>query len=148
MKKLTAYSAALKHGYKSGLEDKVAEQLKSLGFEPNYEKIKLGYCVPESRHIYTPDFCPIMGKIDSIDVLTLVNKGRLLVIETKGRLLLSDRKKHILIKQQFPEIDLRFIFTNSKTPIIKGSKTTYGMWCDKEGFKYADKLVPEEWLHE
>jgi len=40
------------------------------------------------------------------------------------------------------------VFTNSNTKINKGSKTTYGMWCSKNGFLYADKLIPKEWLNE
>lgn len=144
--KSKAYTSALKHGYKSGLEDNVSEQLKSLGYIPNYEKIRIGYTAPSSHHTYTPDFCATKPGMSSLDGLTLINQGKLIIIETKGRFLLSDRKKHILIKQQYPKLDLRFVFTNSKAKISKTSKTTYGMWCDKEGFKYADKLIPAEWL--
>lgn len=146
-KKLTPYIAALEHGYKSGLEDKVAEQLKALGFEPNYEKLKLYYIIPESTHSYRPDFIPRRAVLEPSFIYQF-KSPRILVIETKGRFLLEDRKKHILLKQQYPNLDLRFVFTNSKTPIRKGSKTTYGMWCNKEGFKYADKLIPKEWLNE
>nr|DAL93602.1 MAG TPA: endonuclease I [Caudoviricetes sp.] len=35
----------------------------------------------------------------------------------------------MLIKQQNPELDIRFIFSRSKTPIYKGSKTTYAAFC-------------------
>ena len=36
----------------------------------------------------------------------------------------------------------------SKAKIRKGSKTTYGMWCDKHKFLYADKDVPQDWIEE
>ena len=69
-------------------------------------------------------------------------------METKGRFVTADRKKHKLIKEQHPDIDIRFVFSNSKTRISKTSKTKYGKWCELNGFKYADKVVPDEWLKE
>jgi len=45
-------------------------------------------------------------------------------------------------------MDIRFVFTNSKNKINKKSKTTYGMWCEKNGFKYADKEIPDSWFEE
>jgi len=119
-------------GYRSGLEEKVAKQLEDLGIKAEYETHKIKYKIPESVHTYTPDFILPNG----------------IVIETKGRFLLSDRKKHLLLKEQKPEYDIRFVFTNSSVKINKGSKTTYADWCDKHGFLYADKLVPEAWIKE
>ncbi len=83
-------------------------------------------------HKYTPDF-PVTKH---------------LIIETKGRFLPDDRAKHLLLKEQHPNVEVRFVFSRSASPIYKGSKTTYAMWCDKHGFKYADKRVPEAWLRE
>ncbi len=122
--------AAWVNGYRSGLEEKVAQQLKEAGLEVEYEKFKLSYTKPSTNHKYTADFKLPNG----------------IIVETKGRFLLEDRKKHLLIKEQHPELDIRFVFSNSKTPISKGSKTTYANWCDKNGFKYADKLIPSVWL--
>jgi hypothetical protein len=119
-------------GYRSGLEEKVAKQLEDLGIDAEYEKHKIKYTIPESVHTYTPDFVLPNG----------------IVIETKGRFLLSDRKKHLLLKDQKPEHDIRFVFTNSSVKINKGSKTTYADWCNKHGFLYADKLIPEAWIAE
>lgn len=53
-----------------------------------------------------------------------------------------------MIRKQYPLYDIRFVFSDSKAKISKGSKTTYGDWCNKHGFLYADKLIPEEWLNE
>ena len=128
---LGAASAGLKYGYRSGLEEKVAAQLDGLSISYQYEKVKLKYVVNETR-TYTPDF--------------LLPNG--IIIESKGRFVAADRKKHLLVKQQHPDLDIRFVFTNSKAKISKGSKTSYGDWCDKNGFLYADKLIPEEWLNE
>lgn len=134
-KKYTKKTAGLKHGFRSGLEELVSKQLVSLKIEGNYEKYKIPYIKPESKHMYTCDFY-------------LEKDGKRLLIETKGRFVVADRMKHLLVRTQLPHLDIRFVFTNSKAKITKTSKTTYGMWCDKNGFKYADKLIPEEWLKE
>jgi hypothetical protein len=127
-----AASAGLKHGYRSGLESKVSDQLKVLGIPFEYEKLKIKYSVNEVR-TYTPDF-------------VILSNG--IIVETKGRFVAADRKKHLLIQRQKPFLDIRFVFSNSKAKINKGSPTSYADWCDKHGFMWADKLIPEEWLHE
>lgn len=130
-----AYSKQRKHckrTYRSGLEEKNVELLKSLSIDPHYEEYYLNYTIPESVHKYTPDFVLPNG----------------IIIETKGVFDADDRKKHLLIKEQHPELDIRFVFSRSKTPIYKGSKTTYASFCEKNGFKYADKFIPEEWINE
>ena len=50
------------------------------------------------------------------------------------------------LKQQHPELDIRIVFQSANTKIRKGSKTTYGMFCDKHGIVWAEKNVPESWL--
>jgi hypothetical protein len=122
-------SAGFKYGYRSGLEDRISKQLKSLSVPVKYEEMKIKYAINEVR-TYTPDFELPNG----------------IILESKGRFVVADRKKHLLIKKQHPDLDIRFVFSNSKAKINKGSKTTYGMWCDKHGFLYADKLIPEEWI--
>lgn len=117
-------------GFRSGLEGKVAKQLEVLGVKVEYETTKVKYVIPESLHTYTPDFVLPNG----------------IVVETKGRFVVADRKKHLLIKQQHPDLDIRFVFQNPKNKITKGSKTTYADWCIKNGFQYADKRIPDEWL--
>lgn len=119
------------HGYRSGLEDTIAAQLSDAAVDFTYEDTTIRYIKPETKHRYTPDFF-------------ITKKG--IYIETKGRFLPEDRKKHLLIKQQHPDVDIRFVFTRSKSPIRKGSKTTYADWCEQNGFQYADKEVPTVWL--
>ena len=133
-KKVTKSSGlvAKKNGFKSGLEDSVSQQIESKGIKVEYETEKVSYIIPASSHNYNPDF-------------KLPNGIR---VETKGRFVLADRKKHILVKEQNPQLDIRFVFTNSKNKINKKSKTTYADWCDKNGFKYADKVIPDEWFTE
>jgi hypothetical protein len=129
---LTAKQVAAKYGFRSGLEERVAEQLDKAGIEYTYEQVKLNYIKPASKHVYTPDF--------------VLSNG--IVIETKGRFLLADRQKHILVKKHNPTLDIRFVFSNSNARISKASTTTYAQWCKKNGFQYTDKTIPEEWFSE
>lgn len=131
-KKLTAKQVGKKYGFRSGLEERIAEQLDKAGVAYEYEKLKLKYIKPASTHVYTPDFVLPNG----------------IIVETKGRFLVNDRQKHLLVKRYNPTLDIRFVFSNSKARITKTSRTTYAAWCEKNGFKYADKTIPEEWLSE
>lgn len=130
-KKMTAEEVGHKFGFRSGLEKDIAAQLRANGIDPKYETLKLPYRV-EKNCTYTPDF-PITDKI---------------IIETKGRFLTSDRMKMLLIKKQHPEYEFRFVFCNSNAHISKVSKTTYAKWCEQNGFKYADKVIPQSWIKE
>lgn len=40
------------------------------------------------------------------------------------------------------------MFSNAKARIAKKSPTTYAMWAEKNGFKWADKVIPKDWLTE
>jgi hypothetical protein len=131
VKKLTTRQRAIKAGYRSGLEETISQQLTKLSVPVLYETEKVKYEVNEVR-TYTPDFKLPNG----------------IIIESKGRFVAADRKKHLLIQKQHLFLDIRFVFSNSRSKIAKGSKTTYGDWCDKHGFLYADKLIPEEWIRE
>ena len=122
--------AAHRLGFRSGIEVKVAKQLEEAGIKVEYETTKIRYVQPETKHTYTPDFVLPNG----------------VIIETKGRFVAADRKKHLLIKQQHPDLDIRFVFQRSQNTINKGSKTAYADWATKNGFLYADKEIPDEWL--
>jgi hypothetical protein len=129
-KQMKSKWVAAKYGFKSGLEEIVSNQIAGNGIDVKYESEKLIYTIPATQHTYTPDFILPNG----------------IIIETKGRFVIADRKKHILIKEQHPELDIRFIFTNSRNKLNKSSKTTYADWCNKNGFIYADKLIPQDWF--
>ena len=53
-----------------------------------------------------------------------------------------------MVKQQHPELDIRFVFENSRRKLRKGAKSTYAEWCIKKGFRYYDKEIPEDWIKE
>ena len=125
-------SRAIAEGYRSGLEEVTAEHLTSKGVSYSYEELVIEYVKPQKASKYTPDFQLANG----------------IIIETKGRFVTADRQKHLLVKQQHPHLDIRFVFSNSKSKISKTSKTTYADWCKKNGFVFADKVVPDAWLKE
>ncbi len=117
--------------FRSGLEERVAEELTSQGVDYEYETMKIKYEVHDTRS-YTPDFILTNG----------------IIIETKGRFTVYDRKKHLLIQKQCPDYDIRFVFSNPNAKLYKGAKSTYATWCERYGFLYAKKSIPEEWINE
>jgi Phage endonuclease I len=127
---------AIKHGFRSGLEDTVNDLLKESKKSFSYESEKISYIQPETKHNYTPDF-----------VLTKTS-GQKMYVETKGRWVKTDRLKFDLIFEQYPQIDIRFVFQNPNAKLYKGSKTTYAQYCDKKGWLWAKKEIPREWLDE
>ena len=116
--------------YRSKFEVRVAADLGKRKVDFQYEKVSFDY-VPKIRN-YTPDFYLPESKI---------------YIETKGRLTTNDRVKHLLIKDQYPDLDIRFVFVNADNKISRTSKTTYANWCDRHKFLWAESLVPMEWLN-
>lgn len=94
--------------------------------------MKIKYVVPEKKRSYTPDIILPNG----------------IILEVKGRLVKSDRDKHLLIKEQYPDLDIRFVFQCANNKIRKGSQTTYAMWCEKNDIKWCEKVVPIAWIRE
>jgi len=131
-KPFSSNQVGLKYGFRSGLEEAVAENLAGHGVSFTFEELVIPYVKPERPARYTPDF--------------VLENG--IIIETKGRFLTEDRQKHLLVQKQHPHLNIRFIFSNSKAKISKRSSTTYAMWCEKHGFLFADKEVPKDWLSE
>ena len=125
------FKAARKYGYRSGLEQKLALYLTQLRDKYSYESIKIEW-EDLAYRTYTPDF--------------ILDNG--IIVETKGMFTTMDRRKHIAIKRQHPKLDIRFIFENSKRKLRKGAKSTYAQWCDRYGFEYDNRVIPEAWLKE
>ena len=124
---------AIAAGYRSGLEEDIGLQLKECGIKAEYEPFRICYNVPEQQRNYTPDYVLPNG----------------IIIETKGRFTPEDRKKHLHIRDTYgPSLDLRFVFNNPNGTLRKGAKTSYADWCEKNGFLFAAKEIPEAWLKE
>lgn len=117
--------------YRSGLEKVVAEFLKQNKKNFRYEDLKIEWKDLRYR-TYTPDF--------------ILDNG--IIVETKGIFDNEDRRKHLAVREQHPELDIRLVFSNTKAKLYKGSKTTYAMWCEKNGFLYSHRVIPPDWLKE
>lgn len=131
-RKSSTRQRAIAAGYRSGLEESVAKRLAAAGISHTFESHTVHYTVPERPSKYTPDFIFPNG----------------VIVETKGQFVTKDRQKHILIRDQHPDLDIRFVFGNPNNRISKTSSTTYADWCEKHGFPYAAKVVPECWAKE
>lgn len=116
-----------KRKYRSKFEARVASALERAGAPFDYESLKLTYT---RECVYTPDFILPNG----------------IVIECKGYWVPSDRTKHLRVRENNPDIDIRFIFQNAHNTLSKKSKTTYAQWCDKHNFKWAHNRIPQEWI--
>lgn len=128
----TSDPVLLRAKYRSKLEERLAKQLTDSGIEFSYETLKISYMVPARKAKYTPDF--VVGDM---------------IIEAKGRFRTAqDRQKLLLVKEQYPDLDLRLVFQNAKTPIYPGSPTPCSKWAEDNGFLWADNgKIPEEWLN-
>ena len=124
-----ARQRAIKNGYRSGLEDQISQELRDKGVDFEYETMKIKWVLHKNK-TYTPDFILPNG----------------VIVESKGRFMVDDRMRHLEIKRQHPDLDIRFVFSNSNAKISKKSKTTLGMWAENNGFMYADKRIPDEWI--
>jgi hypothetical protein len=120
-----------RRNYRSGLEHEAATFLETRQKIVSYEKLKIEWEDLKYR-TYTPDF-----ELDN---------G--IIIETKGLFSAGDRRKHIEVQRQHPKLDIRFVFSNANAKLYKGAKSRYCDWCEKNGFKWAHRVIPEGWLIE
>ena len=67
---------AIKHGYRSGLEDDISEDLKQRGVAFGYETMKIKWVLHRNKS-YTPDFILPNG----------------VIVESKGRFTTDDRSR-------------------------------------------------------
>ncbi len=121
---------------KSKLETKIVSILNSTNKPWKYEVTKISYVIPESVHTYTVDFSILNSSI---------------LIEGKGYLSdHTERSKYLQIKEQYPDIDLRFVFENPNK-LCGGMKQTHAEWATKHAFKFCsirDVETIKEWVNE
>ena len=119
------------NNYRSGLEREIAAWLNDKQKKVRYEELKVEWEDLKYR-TYTPDF--------------VLDNG--IIIESKGIFDNADRRKHREIQAQHPQLDIRFVFSNSRSKLYKGAKSRYCDWCDKYGFQWSHRVIPEVWLEE
>ena len=114
--------------FRSRFEAQVALSLEKQEIDFEFEPHKIEFQPPP--RVYIPDF---------------YIPDHNFYIEVKGRLRQEGRVKHLLVKKQNPEVEVKFLFANSRKKIYKGSKTTHAQWAEKNGFEWADQVPPKEW---
>jgi hypothetical protein len=136
---------ALARRYRSGLEEKIANQLDEAGVDYEYESIKIPYTVPAREAKYLPDF-PIPGTNILIEGKGHWGGGKFGGIKQASA---EQRQKMLLLKEQRPDLDIRIVYERASTKIYPGSPTSNADWATTHGFKHADKgTVPESWIEE
>lgn len=115
--------------FKSKLEEKVWQALRTKFPQTKYEPEKFKYIQPSVERTYTPDFKTGRRKI---------------YLEAKGKLDLETRKKMVWFKEHNPDVRIIFLFQNPDNKITKRSKTTYWMWAEENGFEWLD--FRKDWL--
>ncbi len=121
--------------YAGGLEESMLKQLDEKlpkGLAIIYEPGLIRFPVPAKKGWYKPDFCLPNG----------------IIVEGKGQFVSKERQKFLHVKAAHPDLDIRFVFSNPNAKIGKKSETTYAKWCEYNGFKYAKKVIPQEWIDE
>lgn len=113
-------------GFKSGFERAIDANLKMRKIKFEYETLQVEYIL---NGTYNPDF--------------IFRNG--VIVEAKGLLDRESKRKMVAVKKQHPELDIRFLFMNADKK-IPGSKQTHGEWATKNGFPFAEREVPEEWV--
>ncbi len=118
-----------RHKFRSDYELSVAKYLAEQGVKYEYEAHKLVY-YPKPK-VYIPDFY-----LPDNDIY----------IEAKGFFRPSDRRKMLAVKEQHPELDIRFVFMRNNL-LSKNSKSTYGDWAEKHGFQWCIyPNIPPDWF--
>jgi hypothetical protein len=142
-------------GFASGLELRNQNVLASSGLEFWYES---GPCEISYSLVVRVGECNDCGSKDIVtnhrytaDFAFRSESGKLILVECKGSPWAwtgKTRSKHQAIKKQYPEMDLRFIFSDKNSKISKTSKTSNAEWCKRQKFLCESRLIPQRWLKE
>lgn len=117
---------------RSTLEERVQADLDLRGVSYEYEPCNLPYVV---RRNYVPDL-----------------KIKEMYIEVKGYFRQDAQRKMRNVKEQHPDLDIRFLFQKNNSTLQgakrrkDGSKMTCAQWAERYGFEYAEGVIPDEWL--
>jgi hypothetical protein len=106
--------------------------LDKRGVTYEYEPCKFPYVVERG---YVPDL--LIGNI---------------YIEVKGYFRQDAQRKMRSMKEQHPDLDIRFLFQKGSSTVQgakrrkDGTKMTCKEWAVKYGFEWAEGEIPEEWI--
>ena len=122
--------------YKNKFEYMTAQHIRSKKLNFEYETEKLEYTLTKK---YIPDFI-------------IEKPSGNLYIETKGNGRSWDasaRAKMVAVKEQHPDLDIRILFWSDGEFGARrkdGTKQTQSGWAEKNGFQWAIRETPDEWL--
>ena len=117
-----------KKTFRSLFEESIACNLTKRKVQYDYESIDISYTTIRK---YKPDF--------------ILSNG--IIIEAKGYFRSADQRKHKLIKEQHPDLDIRFVFQKASAR-VQGSQMTCAQWCDTYKFQYSETYIPKNWIDE
>ena len=116
--------------FRSKYEERIYSNAGKAGHSVEFETIRLPYT---TQGRYTPDFILPNG----------------IIVEAKGYFDSRARSKMLAVKRCNPELDIRFLFMDSRKKLRKGSDTTYADWCKRHEFLFADgDSIPAKWFKE
>ena len=124
--------AKKKKQFRSGLERNTAARLRKHDLEYSFEPFKIRFTQPAKKRLYLPDFVFKNG----------------IIVECKGKWDTPDRHKMKFVQADWPDLDIRFVFSNAKAKIRKGSKTTVAAYAEKNGWLWAHRNIPLSWVRE
>lgn len=114
--------------YRSGIEERFAQELQRQHIPFKYEEEKYRYQVTK---IYTPDFI-------------ITTPFGPIYLEVKGWWPAPERSKILAVKQSNPELRIVMVLQRPNAAINHGSKTSLSVWCDRKGIEWAPFPVPPE----
>jgi hypothetical protein len=114
--------------FRSKLEEHVYNTLLQRGVVHDYESTKIPYILSCN---YIPDF-----RIEANGTF----------LEVKGFLDVDDRRKMRAVKDQNPDLDVRFVFQKPHK-LMPGAKSTNAQWAERHGFLWCPYTsIPDTWL--
>lgn len=116
------------HQWRSESEARVASALTGTG--ATYESVRFQY--PSKVRTYLPDFILPNG----------------ILLEVKGWFTPADRAKLKAVVAEHPDLDIRLVLDTPHQWTTKKKTMTNAQWCEKNGFPWAAKEVPQEWIDE
>lgn len=73
--------------------------------------------------------------------------GSKIYVESKGYFPYPERAKMVAVKEQHPDLDIRFVFyADSPGKLGKGSKVKPSEWAVKYGFPFTIRDIPADWI--
>lgn len=119
--------------FRSGFEKRIWENAKKarkpIEYEPQSPRIH--YIIP---YWYLPDFVLPNG----------------IIVEAKGYLRPRDRTKMRKVRENNPDLDIRFLFQNANMKLTKSRNSEmYWQWAERLGFQWAEgDHIPLTWWDE